>query len=109
MPRHDLLALTDEDLVALTNRGTVKRARKELGRGSPSGKLEEDADGTVRVRWSDGVDCLLPGGGTLAEGTCTSGAQGITRAMVRAVLLYQQRLATTAPEEPAAGELRQNA
>ena len=95
MARRDLLALTDDDLVALTNRGIVKRARKEHERGAPAGELAEDDDGSVRVRWSDGVECLLPGDGTLADGTCTSGAQGITRAMVRAVLLYQQ-LATTA-------------
>ncbi len=97
MARRDLLALTDDDLAALTNRGTVKRARKELERGAPAGELEEDDDGSVRVRWSDGAHCLLPGAGTLADGTCTSGAQGITRAMVRAVMLYQRQ----ASDEPA--------
>ena len=30
MPRTDLLALTLDDLAALTNRGTVKRAEREL-------------------------------------------------------------------------------
>lgn len=30
MPREDLLHLTPDDLAALTNRGTVKRAQREL-------------------------------------------------------------------------------
>ena len=33
MPRPDLLALSPDDLAVLTNRGTVKRAQRELESG----------------------------------------------------------------------------
>ena len=42
--RTDLLALSDDDLVALTNRGTVKRARAEVEAGAPSVELAESGE-----------------------------------------------------------------
>ena len=89
MPRHDLLALTDDDLVAATNRGTVKRARRELGAGKHTVELDEDADGTITARWSNGVECVLPGDGTIHEARCTSVPTGLSRHVIRTVLAYQ--------------------
>jgi hypothetical protein len=41
VPRADLLALSLEDLVALTNRGTVKRAQREVDENEIAGELSE--------------------------------------------------------------------
>ena len=46
MPRHDLLALTIDDLVLLANRGLVKRAQAEV----QSGELEVALDETSMER-----------------------------------------------------------
>ena len=88
MPRQDLLALTAEDLAAMTNRGTVKRARRELEAGEPAATITESED-AVRVEWSDGIICEFPAGGTVDEAICSSGAVGISRHVVRSVLTYQ--------------------
>ncbi|MBY0523271.1 MAG: hypothetical protein K2R98_07725 [Gemmataceae bacterium] len=97
MPRADLLALSPEDLAALTNRGTVKRAQRELEANEVTGDLREDADGTVSVRWSDGVECRLPAGAVLRQGRCTCVTAELCRHLVRSVLAYQrQSSATTA-------------
>lgn len=90
MPRPDLLALTADDLVTLTNRGTVKRAAKELDSGKVTPEIEEDSNGNVTVRWSDGIVCTIPAGATLKEAQCSSGSMEISRHMVRSVLAYQR-------------------
>lgn len=100
MPRVDLLALSADDLAALTNRGTVKRAQRELEAQEVTCELREDADGTVTLRWSDGVECCLPGGAVLRKGRCTCAATELCRHLVRSVLAYQ-RQAPTAPESDA--------
>ncbi len=86
--RQDLLALTLDDLITLSNRGIVKRAQKELAKFTL--ELAETADGTVTTRWSDGVECLLPPNKTVGEAHCTCAATGICRHLVRTVLAYQQ-------------------
>jgi hypothetical protein len=91
MPRADLLALSPDDLAVLTNRGTVKRALRELEAGEVQGELDEAADGTVTARWSDGLECRLPAGEVVAEGRCTCAAAGLCRHIVRTVLAYQRR------------------
>jgi len=69
MARADLLALSFEDLVALTNRGTVKRAQRELEAHTKcTGTLDETVAGDVTVTWSDGVECRLPGRRCSARG-----------------------------------------
>lgn len=88
MPRKDLLALTADDLITLTNRGTVKRALRELEAGTPACEFEEQ-DGRLRVTWSDGIVCEFPAGGSLVDAICSSGSTGISRHVVRAVLAYQ--------------------
>ena len=90
MPRADLLALTLEDLAALTNRGTVKRAARELESGEATFALEESDAGEVRVKWSDDVECVLPAGRTASDGRCSCPATTLCRHVVRSVLAYQR-------------------
>lgn len=89
MPRADLLALSPDDLAALTNRGTVKRAQRELEAAEVSVVLTEADDGTVTAKSSDGVVCRLPGGAVVAAGRCSCPATELCRHIVRTVLAYQ--------------------
>jgi hypothetical protein len=100
MPRADLLALSPDDLAAMTNRGTLKRAQREVENGECTARLEEEG-GTVTARWSDGVECVLPAGGSLREGRCSCAAAGLCRHLVRTVLAYR-RQGLPAPGPPAA-------
>jgi hypothetical protein len=102
MPRADLLALTPDDLAALTNRGTVKRAQREVEDRECTAKLREDAGGSVVAKWSDGVECRLPAGVVLRDAHCSCAAAGLCRHLVRTVLAYQAKAARAAPEEKAA-------
>ena len=104
MPRADLLALTPDDLAALTNRGTVKRAQREVEAGECTGDVAETADGTVTAKWSDGVECRVPAGAVLRDGRCTCAAPGLCRHLVRTVLAYQRQAAQAAPGQPTAAE-----
>ena len=88
MNRPDLLALTDAVLEDLTNKGTVRRARKELGQIPCS--ISEDADGSVTVSGEDGTSCVLPPNRPFDQWTCTCLAAHRCRHIVRAVLVYQQ-------------------
>jgi hypothetical protein len=100
MPRSDLLALSPDDLAALSTRGKVKEAAKDLDDHGVTGEVAESADGGVRVAWSDGRTSELPPGATLRAGKCSCGAVGTCKHLVRLVLLYQRWAA--AP--PAASE-----
>ncbi|MEL7304236.1 MAG: hypothetical protein AAFZ38_08625 [Myxococcota bacterium] len=88
MARDDLLALSDEDLSALTNRGTLKRAHKEVS--ALKAEIEESDNGDLTVRWSDGPICCIPAGATLDQGTCTCPANTLCRHLVRSVIVYRQ-------------------
>ncbi|MEV4133336.1 hypothetical protein AB0J72_14345 [Dactylosporangium sp. NPDC049742] len=90
--RADLLALTQESLAALTNRGLVKRATREVEQAPPA--ISEDPDGTVRGTYPDGPETALPQGG-LEKGSCTCGATGICRHVVGLVIAYQSGNETT--------------
>lgn len=98
MSRTDLLALSDDDLAALTNRGTVKRARKELDSGEPACQIAEDAAGGVTFTWSDGIVCRFLAGKTIHDAVCSSGLAGISRHVVRSVLAYQRAARESQPE-----------
>src|SRR5207302_10961037 len=91
MPRAELLALTLDDLAALTNRGTVKRAQREVEANECTCTLTEAEDGTVTAQWSDGVECRLPAGKVLRDGHCSCAAAGLCRHLVRTVLAYQRQ------------------
>ncbi|MFF5231333.1 hypothetical protein [Dactylosporangium sp. NPDC000521] len=90
--RADLLALTQESLAALTNRGLVKRATREVEQAPPA--ITEDPGGTVRGTYPDGPETQLPQGG-LETGSCTCGATGICRHIVGLVIAYQSEHETT--------------
>ena len=98
MPRRDILSLTLDDLATLTNRGTVKRAERELDAGEVTAEIRETDDGTLLVSWSDGILCRIPAKGTLKNAVCSSGATGISRHVVRSVLAYQRSFAAATPE-----------
>src|SRR5215207_674638 len=100
MPRDDLLHIAPDDLAALTNRGTVKRAQRELENKEVTAELGEDEAGTVTAKWSDGVTCPLPGGKTISDARCTCPATELCRHVVRTVLAYQAQ----APATPTSGE-----
>jgi hypothetical protein len=93
--RADLLALTADGLAALTNRGLVKRAAKELD-AAPA-KVLSEPDGAVRVDFADGVTARLPAGAGLDGGSCTCGAPGTCRHLVALVLAYQREHEAPAP------------
>lgn len=84
--RPDLIALTDDDLAALTNRGTVKRARQEVEAGALTVTYTKADDGTLTVRWSDDVECVLPAGKPLAQARCTCSVEPPCRHIVRSVM-----------------------
>ncbi|MEU3978636.1 hypothetical protein AB0F77_00780 [Streptomyces sp. NPDC026672] len=95
--RTDLLALTPETLVSLANRGLVKRAEKDLAAGAGP---EVSADGTtVRGRFPDGTETVLPPGTGLDGSTCTCGAAGVCRHRVGLVLAYRRGAAAGTREE----------
>src|ERR1700722_16456952 len=96
MPRRDLLALTHDDLSALTNRGTVKRAQREIDSGEDGCEIAESDAGEVAVKWTDDVKCVFPAGGTVAQGRCSCVATTLCRHLVRSVLAYQKKSAQAA-------------
>ncbi len=99
MARADLLALSPDDLVTLSNRGLVKRAQQEIEAGELTVELTEDAQGTVTARWSDGVECVLPAITPLAEGRCSCPATTLCRHLLRTVLIYQRQASAPVTEE----------
>lgn len=97
--RNDLLALTADALAALTNRGLVKRAMKELDAAAPV--LRVDADGTLHGDFPDGPAAALPTGG-LQAGRCGCGAAGACRHLIGLVLAYHRANAPSVSAEPVA-------
>lgn len=87
MSRPDLLRLSDDVLEDLTNRGTLRRARKELGAAALT--VTEADDGTVTVSADDGTTCVLYANRPFAEWTCSCLAANNCRHIVRAILHYQ--------------------
>ncbi|WP_404816409.1 hypothetical protein [Streptomyces thermolineatus] len=99
-PRTDLLALTPDTLAALANRGLVKRAVKELDAGAGL-DVSDDGDGTVRGRFPDGTEAVLPAGADLDAGSCTCGAPGLCRHRIGLVLAYRRAAAGDAAGDAA--------
>lgn len=89
--RPDLLALTPDDLAVLTNRGTVKRAQREVEGKEVNVKWDSDESGRVAAQWSDGVRCEFPAGCTVKEARCSCPAAELCRHVVRTVFAWQQR------------------
>ncbi|MBV9790251.1 MAG: SWIM zinc finger family protein [Chloroflexi bacterium] len=97
--RQDLLALTADDLVLLANRGLVKRAQQEVQSAELTCTIDEDAQGTVTIAWSDAIECVLPGGKHVREARCSCPAGSICRHILRSVLAYQQAATQSASDE----------
>jgi hypothetical protein len=100
--RSDLLSLSIDDLVALSNRGNVKRAQREIEANECSGELNESPEGALTARWSDGVECQVPAGVVLRDGRCSCAATGLCRHLIRTVLAYQRQSGQAPPSLPAA-------
>lgn len=108
MTQTDLCALTDDDLATLTNRGTVKKAQKELDTGECQAHWSEDADG-LTVQWSDGPRCHFAKNGALQDAKCTCVVVRLCRHIVRSVLDYRRRHAQTVGAASSAnGELAES-
>lgn len=91
--RADLLALTEQALVTLANRGLLKRATRDLDAGAGP-TITTDADGTVRGQFPDGTETTLPQG---KDGSCGCAASGVCRHQLALILAYQR--ANAAPAE----------
>lgn len=90
--RDDLLALTDDALISLANRGLLKRSRKLIDRGSGPDVTERDE--VVVGVFDDGIKTALPPGVPLAETDCSCPATGMCRHRIMVVLAYQAQGAT---------------
>lgn len=86
--RADLLSLTEDALVALANRGLVKRAAKELAAGAGA-SISVASDGAIEAAYPDGVTTRLLAVAALTEAVCTCAAEGACRHRVGLVLAYQ--------------------
>ena len=86
--RTDLLELSTEALIALSNVGFVKKGIKDLEAGLLP-RLEEDQDGNLHGYYDDGSHVTLPPGRTLREAQCSCPASGICRHRVTLILAYQ--------------------
>jgi hypothetical protein len=91
MARQDLLALTPDDLIALSNRGVVKRAQRDSDSGETAVQVEEDAAGNVLARWPDGAVCRISPHEALSGRCCTCPATTVCRHLVGAILDYQRQ------------------
>ena len=102
MGRPDLLALSDDTLAALANRGIVKRAVREVADGKGPA-VTEAGDGTVTGRFADGVEVVLAPGATLERSSCSCPASGVCRHRVMTVIAYRDQPAPAAwtPWSPA--------
>lgn len=98
--RNELLELTPQALIALSNAGFVKRSQKEIAAGNlPS---FSDKDGVLTAQFSDGIQTRLSQGQALKEAQCSCGASSMCRHRVMLVLGYQQLCATKATAPAAA-------
>jgi hypothetical protein len=89
--RPDLLALGDESLAMLANRGIVKRSVREVAEGrGPT--LDVADDGTVMGAFADGTRVVLAPGTNLDSATaCTCPASGVCRHLVMVVVAYREQ------------------
>ena len=86
--RCDLLELTPEALMALSNAGFVKRAQKEIAEGKLP-ELTEHDDGCIEALFGDGNKVTFPAGKTLRDAACSCPASSMCRHRVTLVLAYQ--------------------
>lgn len=90
MLRMDILELSYDALVALSNLGFVKRATKDVAEGKiPDINLEDD--NTIIGHFDDGHVVKLPIGKSLKDTLCTCPASSMCRHRVTVVLAYQSQ------------------
>ena len=85
--RQDLLALSDDSLAALTNRGIVKRSAREVADGK--GPTVSDADPLLVGVFGDGTRVEIAPGQTLEQSHCSCPAAGVCRHRVMVVMAYR--------------------
>lgn len=93
--REDLLSMNTEVLVALSNRGVVNRAMREVADAHPH--VEETENG-VRAVFETGQTVELADGSALTESTCTCGAAALCRHRIALVLAYQSVTPAVVPQ-----------
>ncbi|KQO83434.1 SWIM zinc finger family protein [Rhizobium sp. Leaf262] len=93
MLRPDLVALTDQGLIQLSNAGLVKRALRELEMGALP-ELEEANDAII-ARFADGTSTRLSSGQALADAACSCPSSGMCRHRVMLAVAYRARHAAT--------------
>ncbi|WLQ16287.1 hypothetical protein O5O45_10200 [Hahella aquimaris] len=96
--RDDLLSMTLQDLEGYANRGTVKRAQKELEKlgaqlGANQTLLSEDDAGNLAAHWPDGVVTQLEADQAFPHGRCTCPSTTTCRHLITLVLAYQEMCA----------------
>lgn len=97
--REDLLSLSEDDLVLLSNKGTLKRAQRDLEEVELV-ELSEDAHKLWAI-WSDEVTCTLAHDQPLAQATCTCPSPQLCRHILRTVLTYQRHHQQDSPAQHA--------
>ncbi|MDG9672036.1 hypothetical protein ONV78_30160 [Hahella sp. CR1] len=95
MRRDDLLSMTLQDLEGYSNRGTVKRAQKDLEKLSAEldadqTLLSEDDAGNLAAQWPDGVITQLGAKEAFPHGRCTCPSTTTCRHLITLVLAYQE-------------------
>lgn len=95
MARPDLIALTDEGLIQLSNAGLVKRAVRELAAGTGPA-IAETAEGVIEARFVDGTLTRLAPGQGLANASCTCPSSGVCRHRIMLAVAYRAERAEAA-------------
>ncbi len=103
--RKDILAISEEALESLTNRGTLRRAKKEVDGEKVTCQWNGKEDGTIIAVWSDGATCTIEPETSLGDADCTCPASSVCRHLVRTVLAYSSKVghreeAPTGPWNP---------
>ena len=92
-----LLRQADDDyLTGLSNKGTVKRAYKDLAQETPAVQWKEDA---AEVRWKEET-CVIRA--PLGESTCSCPSRSVCRHVVAAILQLRQETEAEAGVRPQA-------
>jgi hypothetical protein len=99
--RFDLIALTSDDLITLSNRGLLKRAQQELALPDLKGEIAEDESGNIKIDWSDDICCQFPAQKTLAQSYCSCPASSLCRHLLRSLLFYQCQISSQGEASPA--------
>lgn len=100
--RTDLLSLSEEDLVLLSNKGTLKRAQRDLEEVTLL-ELSQD-ERKLWAIWSDEITVELDHDQPLGQARCTCPSPQLCRHILRTALIYQRNHAkpptSTSADEP---------